>query len=352
MFEGLRYLNGILVSAALLFAQSPSSTNFTLKAYDVGSGGGSGSSTNFQVDAVTGTQNGADGSSTNFELQSGFSPTRNSNVPPAPTLANPSSEYRRLRITINNGNNPSDSLFAVSISPDSFTTTYYVKSDLSIGSTLALSDYRTYTGWGSGSGQWIDGLSSSTTYTVKVKAIQGDFSESAYGPTASAATVAPSVTFGIETSATSTPPFSATFSSLTAGTVHNANEDIIGTITTNAVSGADVLIAGSNTGLNSASQSYTIASATADLASAGSGYGGQIISTSQSSGGPITSLSPFSSGGDQVGQISSSLQRLANSSVAVTSGSFTLRLKAKTLPSDPGASDYTDTLTIIATPLF
>ncbi len=344
-----RLWQGTAVSALVaLFAAAPSSTNYTLKAFEVGGSGGGGSSSNYKLDADAGTTTGAALTSTNYAIAPGELPTQHAFVPPAPTFTNPSNEYNRLRIVVNTGSNPSDTRYAIAISDDGFASTQYVQTDNTVSSAFSITNYQSYSAWGSGSGVWITGLTPGVTYTVKVAAYQGDYTNSKFGPTASAATVQPSLTFSLETTLTATPPYSMAFSSISPGSVTSANADAIATLSTNALSGGKVYVQGANTGLASTAASYTLTSTTADLASVAFGYGAQVISTSQSSGGPVSALSPFSGAGDNVGAITSSLQEIVSTTAPVTSGVATVRLKAKTDTTIPSATDYSDTLTFVA----
>lgn len=108
------------------------------------------------------------------------------NVPPAPAFSNPGNYYNKLRLVIAIGNNPSDATFSVAISSDDRVTTNYVQSDHAIGTALGNEDRQTYVLWGGGSGFDVIGLASNTTYRVKVKAMQGKFTEAGYGPEATA----------------------------------------------------------------------------------------------------------------------------------------------------------------------
>lgn len=335
-----------------LFAVTPTSTNYTLRNFEIGSGGGTSSSSTYKLNGTAGTQTGAPGSSATYSQKSGFAAAATSNVPAAPTFTNPSSYYDRLSLVINTSSNPSDTKYAVAISSDDFVTTRYVKSDNSTGTTLVAGDYRTYTGWGSGSGVLVLGLTSNTTYKVKVKAFQGNFSESAYGPTASAATSQASVTFGVATTANGIPPFSVSFASLATGTVFDANADASLSLATNALSGATIYVVDTQAGLRSTGASYTLPSATADLTAVAQGYGALVTATSQSSGGPFTVSSPFNGASNNVGALTTSLQPLASTAGVVTGGSVTVRLKAKTDITVPQGTDYVDTLTFVAAATF
>ncbi len=349
MFRGLI---GLVISG--MFAAAPSSSNFTLKSYDLGSGGGgSSSSANYQLNGELGAQGGQSSSSTNYTNKSGETVTQNANVPPAPNLSNPSNEYNRLKLVINTGSNPSDTKFAIAISSDDFVSTQYVKSDTSIGSTFAITDYKDYVAWGGASGFWITGLASNTTYKVKVKAMQGDFTESPYGPkTSGVATVSPSISFGIATNPPAGPPYSASFSGLTGGTVFVANADAILSLDTNSLSGGEVFIRDNNSGLTSASAATTISSATDDLSNASSGYGAMVTSTSQSTGGPLSSISPFNGSVNNVGGLTTALQKIVSTPGPISGGSITVQLKAKATTTTPAATDYNDVVTFIAAMLY
>jgi len=351
MFKGFLY-SGILASLSI-FGASPSSTNFTLKSYDLG-GGGSGqtSSTNYILDGSAGTQTG-DGSqnSTNYKLSGGELATQNANVPPAPSFTNPSSEYDRLKLVINTGSNPTDTKFQVAISTDNFVTTKYVQTDNTISTSNTIATYQTYASWGSATGVWVVGLDSGTTYTVKVRALQGNFSGSPYGPTATAATIGPSLTFSVATSLTGTPPFAIAFTSLPAGSVVSGNATADIGLSTNSLNGGTVYVK-SSAGLTSAVAASTIASATADLSVAGSGYGAIISSVAQVSGGPFAGVAPYNGVSNNVGALLTSLQPILSTGAPMTSGTATITLKAKTNSTTPSAGDYSDTLTFIAAMLY
>lgn len=333
----------------LLLAAAPSSSNYVLKTYDLNSGGASSSSTNYSLNATTGSQTGNTQSSTSYGVLGGENGGVNANVPAAVTVTNPSSYYDRLRIVINTGSNPTDTKYLIAISPDNFaSTTFYIQNDNTLGSNQSASRYQTYATWGGASGFLVLGLSPSTTYTVKVKAMQGAFSATAFGPTASAATVAPSLTFSLITTGTGTPPFPIAFTSLTPGSVINGNYEAVLGLSSNALNGGNVYVRSANGSLASTLAATSITSATADLSLATSGYGAQVISTSQSSGGPVASTSPFNGSSENVGILSTSLQSIIATSAPVTTGTANVRLKAKASTITPSAGDYADTLTFIA----
>lgn len=345
-----------LAGFMLLFAQLPSSSNYQLNNFDYGSGGtGNSSSTNYRLNATTGEVSNTESGSTNFNVRSGNNNTQQADVPPAPTFTNPANHYNRLRFIINPSTNPSDTLFSIAISTDNFTTTNYVQSDNTVGPVRGIEDYQTYAAWGGASGQFVIGLAPSTTYQIRVNAFQGSFTETQYGPSASAATVAPSITFDIDVAATDTetnPPFSASIGNLFPATVTTAANRVWVDLDTNAEAGAKVYVRSANSGLTSPSKSSTISSASADLAVAATGYGVQAVSATQSSGGPFVSLAPYNVTAQNVGIVNTSLRQIFSSALPITAGRASFQIMAKAASSTPASDDYQDTLTVIAAASF
>ncbi len=348
MLEGFRTLVG--VSLMSFFAVAPSSTNFTLKAYEFGTGGDSGSSTNYGLQFTTGEQSLA-GGSTNYALLGGLIGTEQANVPAAATFTNPSNEYNRLRLVVNTSSNPSDTRYQVAISTDNFVTTQYVQTAFTIGTTDTIAQYQTATAWGGVGGVWVVGLQNNTTYQVKVRALQGNFTGSAFGPVASAATVAPSLTFSVATSLSATPPFTLGFSDLGAGTVVTAPATAELGLTTNSVNGGAVYVRSSGA-LSSALAGYGIPSATADLGAVSLGYGALVSASSQASGGPLAAVAPFNGAGTNVGGLSTALQETLATNTAGTGGTGSVSLKAKAEATTPASTDYVDTITFVAAMLY
>jgi len=334
-----------------LLAAVPTSTNYVLQTYDFGTGSGSGSSSNYNLRGTAGTA-GGNLASTTYTLPAGIENSRTVGVPPAPTFTNADNSYDRLKIVINPGTAPSDTKFAIAISSDNFVTTKYVKTDQTIASTFAISNYQSYAGWGGASGITILGLANGTTYKAKVAALQGVNTGSAFGPAATASTSVPSVSFGLVTSLTSTPPFISTFTSLPPNTVTTANATVTATITANPENGGKVLVKSQNAGLNSSTAGYTLTSATADLGVAAKGYGAQISSTAQTSGGPMVAVSPFNGSGNAVGGLTTAWQELASFNSPINTGSLTFGLLAKADANVPAATNYSDVVTLTISLLF
>lgn len=336
----------LLFGVGGLLAAVPSSTNFTLKAYEFGNGAGAPSSSNYQLQASAGAA-GGQLSSGSYGLPAGIRASATVGTPGAPTFANPDSSYSRLKVTLNASGFASDTKYLIAISDDNFVSTKYVQIDQTIGTSVGVGNYQTYAAWGGASGFWVLGLNQGTTYTVKVAALQGAATGSGFGPTATAATVTPSVTFAVSTSLTSTPPFAVAFSSLPPAQVTSGNATVTADITTNAQNGGSLLLRDQNSGLTSALSSYTLTSATADLTAASKGYGAQVTSASQ-----LTAANPYNGTSDNVGALTTTWQQLANFSNPITAGNLTLALKAKTDAAVPPATDYADVLTISLSLLF
>ena len=242
--------------ANVVFA-GPQSATYELKEYGFGSGGENGlSSSSYSLFGTLGETDTASASSTSFALGAGLISTLQAAVPPAPTVTNPGSTYDRLLVTIQTGGNPTDTHYAISISDG--TTTRYIQNDRTMGTILAAEDWLPYTGaitvgWGGGSGFYVTGLKNNTTYTVRVKAEQGIYTESGWGPAANQATTDPTFTFGVNAS-------SISFSNLNAGNSYtDAGQSTVLTTSTNAYNG--YLVYGYETQplTHSVNASYTIA---------------------------------------------------------------------------------------------
>lgn len=342
-----------MLLASNFFAAMPSSTSYQLNNYGFGSGGTSSStSTTYGLNATTGEQTNNQSSSTTYTLRAGNNNTQQAYVPAAPTFSNTASYYNKLRFILTPGASPTDTKFSIAISSDNFATTNYIQLDDTIGPSKV---YQTYAAWGGASGQLVLGLTTTTTYKLKANAIQGNYTETEYGPSATASTVATSISFDIDVATTNistNPPYVLTFTSLFAGTVVNSTEKIWVSLDTNAESGASIYMASGNSGLKSTAANYTIASATADLAAASNGYGAQDLTVTQTTGGPLTTVSPYAGSGQNVGLLSSTLRQILTAAVPITGGRASVQIKAKASNQTPSANDYADSLTLITSGIF
>ena len=335
----------------------PASTNYQLKDFGFGAGGQSNmTSTDYAIEGIAGEISREALTGTNYNAWPGLLFTNQANVPTAPTFTNPSSYYNKLLIVVNQSSNPSDTKYAIAISTDAFVSdTKYVQSDATVGATLGSEDYQTYTAWGGASGTLILGLVPGITYTVKVKALQGKFTETGYGPTATAATINPTLTFDIDVSASDTdtnPPFAIDFGSLPATTVTDSPQKIWVDLTTNGASGGRVYVYATNTGLLSASKSYTITAVTGNLTSLSEGFGAQGSTATQSSGGPLSIATLYNVASNNVGITDTTIREIFTTNNPITSGRGSFLLKAKSSAVTPASADYTETLTVIASASF
>lgn len=341
-------------SFAFLFA-FPASTNYQLEGYGFGGGGEDNmTSSNYAIDGLSGEVSEDQLQGTNYDLGAGLAFEIMANVPPAPTFTNPSNYYNKLHIVLDTGSNPSDTTFSIAISTDDFVTTNYIQSDDTVGATLGIEDYQTYTAWGGASGFDVVGLSPSTTYKIKVKAMQGKYSESGYGPTATAATVGAQLTFDIDVSAIDedNSVTAIDLGNLTAGSVVSSTEKIWVDFSTNGASGGKVYVGAANAGLYSSTVSYTISSASGNLTALSSGFGAQGSTATQSSGGPFSIVSPYDGSSNTVGVTDTTIREIFSSSNPISGGRASFLLKAKSSAVTPAAGDYTETLTVIASGSF
>lgn len=330
----------------------PASTNYRLDGYGIGGGGEENmTSSNYAIDGIAGEVSEDQLQGTNYDLGSGLIFEQQANVPPAPSLTNPSSYYNKLRFVIAAGGNPTNTKFAVAISDDNWTTTRYVQSDNTVGSTLGAEDRQTYAAWGGATGIDVIGLSANTTYKVKVKSMNGKFTETGFGPEASAATVNPQLSFDIDVAATDTdtePPFSIGFGSLPAGSVVDSPNRVWVDFSTNGASGGRVYLSGSNSGLASVTAGSSIASSTGDLSALSKGYGAQGVSTANG----LSAVAPYTGTGNTVGVVDTAIREIFSATAPVSGGRASFILKAKSDAVTPAAADYSDTITVIASASF
>jgi len=353
-----RFLNKLLslhLSLFFMFA-FPASTNYQLKDFGFGNGGVSNATSgSYAIDGVSGEQSAGSLAGSTYNLGSGLLFTNQANVPPAPTFTNPSNYYNKLKIVLNVGGNPSDTKFSIAISTDNFVSdTRYVQSDNTVGSVRGVEDYQTYTTWGSGSGTLIIGLVASTTYQVKVNAWQGKFTETGYGPSASASTVSPQLTFDIDVAATDVENSvtSTNFGNLYAGTVTDSPEKIWVDFDTNAENGGKVYVVASTTGLASSRVSYTINAVTGNLTALSEGFGAQGSSATQGAGGPFTITTAYSLSSNNVATADTTIREIFTTSGPTTAGRGSFLLKAKSSAVTPSSNDYGEILTVIGSASF
>ncbi len=336
-----------LLPGTVAYATLPSSTHYQIQNYSFGAGGTPNSnSTNYKVNGIAGEVEFGQISSTNFKANSGLTFLETANVPSAPTVSNESNQdYNKLKITLSTGSNPTDYQYAIAISPDGFaTTTKYIQADGTLN-TSPVWQVSGGAGW-STTALYAIGLSQNTTYSVKVKTRQGNFTQSGFGPVATATTAISSFTFSLNNN-------TVTIGSLAPNTVITAGTTVTATVSTNGTGGAIVSLYGTNNGLKSTGTNYTISSSTSDLTAATEGYGIQGTTITQTSGGPMEILSPYNVASNNVGAVTTTKQPIFDSTGSpVTSGQGTFKIMAKAGTTTKAASDYKDTVTIIASGTF
>lgn len=225
-------LSSLFLFGTVSVLAGPQSTTYELKEWGFGAGGTQGNtSPSYSMFGTVGEIDMGKSTSPSYGLNAGLVFTFQASVPPAPGFTNPGSNYDRLKFVLNNGSNPQDTTFAIAISDDDFATTRYIQSDNTIGTSLGSEDWQSYTDWGGATGEYVTGLARSTTYKIKVKAQQGIYTETPWGPVASASTVDPSLTFGIDSS-------TLTFNNLNSGNSYtDSSKSTVLTTSTNAYYG-------------------------------------------------------------------------------------------------------------------
>lgn len=234
----------LLLLAYPALADTLSSTNYQVEDATTDGGGGLSNSTNYQsVDAIGDTSD-SGSSSSNYKSLLGFLWPAHPGIPGTPTLTNTGGTlYNTLDFVIATGNNSTDTVYAIAISSDNFTTTNYIQIDDTIASTEA---WQTYANWGSGTGERVVNLQQNTAYKIKVKARHGIDTDTGFSATASATTSQSSLTISFagvttatvvagETTTITSTANAIAYGSLVVGTPAVAAHTI--TVTTNATSG-------------------------------------------------------------------------------------------------------------------
>jgi len=339
----------------LVFASFASSTHYSLNSYSVGPAGTNNAHSSTYYTQSTGGEISGNGTvSGHFNGSSGGVQAEQLAVPQAPTVSNNSGTYyNELLVTLNDnaGTNsyPSDVTFSIGVSTANCFTSACINSSavqfVQTGGSLGSSQfYQSYSAWGSGSGTTITGLSPNTTYYVAVAAKQGTFTNTEYGASTSAATGAPSVTFSLT-------PNTLSFSNILPNTVYTSST-VSFTLATNADYGGNIYNAGKYGGLYSPSRSYTLPSATTNLATAQHGFGLQGASVGQTSGGPMAIDSPYNGTGNSVGVESTTYTPIFTTTAPVTGGTATMNMQAKASGTDPASTDYQEIMTFVAAASF
>ncbi len=338
-----------LITSAL--AANPESTNYKIHDYSFGSGGTTNStSENYGLNGVAGQVEFGSQESSSFKIGGGLTYLMKTNVPPAPQLSNPNGSYNNLHVVISTGNNPPDTLYALQISTDNTfqTDILYVKADNTLGTTLALTDFKTYTNWGGLTGANITGLQSDKTYYLRVKARQGSYTESEYGPASSSATLLPSLTFSVDKDI-------ITFENLNASNTYTDTSKST-TITTSTNASNGYMVSARSTGAmtdgSATIPNYLGTNASPSLWS-GNGFGYTTSDTNLAGGTPDR----FTNGGQKYAGFTTDIQgdpvadHTGPVTTPISNEKFTINYKIQT-DSTQKAAKYSTTVLYIVVPSY
>ena len=292
--------------------------------------------------------------------------------------------YDRAKIEVDHQNNPIDSLYLVSITDINTTVEYFLQSDHTVNTVFDINDYMTLcalqgsdsrVGSGcqnSGDPEWdealqrtnIFGLTPGGSYDIKVRALNGDFTESPYSPTSSITLQFPVISFDIDiadSSGFSTETggnHSISLGELTPGIVVTADDRIWLDMNSNIVPGFNVYVKDLNNGLLSGIPT-SIPSQSEDLdvdSGNDGGFGLKVDTSTQTSLGPLIASGTYdTTGGNEVGSVSTtdavifSTNTTGSNLGQISDGRAALLVKA--LPSTgalPGI--FTDVLTFTMIP--
>lgn len=377
-------------------AQNLDSTNYRLIDPSLDSGGGAGESTNYSLLQSIGDFSQDPGlTSTNYKLQGGIQPAFEANVPEVncfetntdgssscttgPSYLNTSGMvrvcgfpgcYNRARFEIDANNNPTDTLYAIQISTDSFVSDIqYIDGVSFMPEGIAgrsLSDYLTKSAWETPTFN-IVGLAPSTAYQIRITALHGNFTESQPSPTASATTTAALISFDLDiasevgVAAESAAPYVVNLDTIYRGAPVTTSDDIIWfDADSNASGGVMVVQRGKFGGLNSMLAGYLLTSATDDLASAAKGFGIQKYYANQSFQlgggqgelGTLTAQTNYNGSGANVGIVPTSDTQLFYTTAPLRNGRGGLYVRAKADGTVPVGTDYTEDITFTTAGLY
>lgn len=279
--------------------------------------------------------------------------------------------YDRARFEIDTQNNPADTLYSIQISVDNFVNDIRYIDGITKRpkSTKTLSDYLTKSSWESSTFN-IKGLQPSTQYYIRATALHGDYTESVAGPSASATTTLPTISFDIDiddidgVNTETNAPYIITLDNARklkpSGPPQTTLDLIWFDINTNAQSGFVLLHKSKNSGLLSTTQSYTIPSSSVNLDSVTEGYGiqkyytNQMYDTSSGNGelGSISTATNYNLTGNNVGIVENIFHKLFESNKPINNGRASIMIKARAASTTPPATDYNDELIFIITPRY
>ena len=176
------------------------------------------------------------------------------------------------------------------------------------------------------------------------------------------------ITFDLDASVTdanTATPYVVAFGTISTSTVRRSGATqginyIWIDIDTNASSGAVVTVVSSNASLKSTSVGGdTIPSSTGTMSAGTANYGLCLVAVSESAGGPLAKVSPYNGAtcidgaANTIGLVDGTARNILNTSgTTITAGRGQISVNSAVSAVTPAHSDYTDTLTFIATGTF
>ncbi|GAB4286406.1 MAG: hypothetical protein Kow0081_4400 [Candidatus Dojkabacteria bacterium] len=287
--------------------------------------------------------------------------------------------YDRVKVEIDPQNNPVDTLYLVSFTDTSDSTTYYLTTShtLSTAPPSISGNYMTIcqlegkdTRSGSGCAtnadpEWDEALQSSNvyglrpgaTYEVRARAISGDFSETQFSPPESVTLEYPTLSFDIDIdgisgfSTENASPYSIALGELSTASPTTAADRIWLDMNANINPGIQVYVKDLNGGLIYGGNLIPSQSEDLDLDSGDGGFGLKIETATQVSLGPIISAPTYSTANpNQVGALGAGNTLIFETNTTgsnvgpVTNGRASLAVKA-IQPLAAAAGVYSDTIT-------
>jgi hypothetical protein len=287
--------------------------------------------------------------------------------------------FNKAKIEIDNQNNPYDTLYLVKIEKLTDNTTYYLKSDHTLGLSFTISNFMTKCaiegkdlnnpGCDTNTdSDWNPALQSSnvfyltdnTEYRASVSALNGDFTGTDFSPTANTITKMQSIGLDIDVGPASTPdvnsnaPYTINLSEISPLTPYTAPNLIWLDLASNNSKGLSVYIKDTNNGLFSISKNATIPSENEDLSldpNFNGGYGVKVYNgnTTQTALGPLQRAASYNTVSDDfVGSLLSTNKLLfftndsGENKGEIMNGRGGIMVKARATASTPISSDYSD----------
>lgn len=276
--------------------------------------------------------------------------------------------YDRARFEIDTNDNPTDTLYAIQISEDNFSSDVrYIDAatyESEEYSSHNINDFRTKTQWETDTFNVL-GLDQATQYYIRIIALHGDFTETEEGPSQTATTAGTSSSFDIDiagiggVSTETDPPFTISFTGTNsilagAGTV-TADNLIWMDAETNGAGGFAIVQKGTNGGLYSTTRSAQIDSVTGDLDSLSEGFGLQSYYVDYDTGtglGSITAQTNYSGSGANVGIVDTDWNKVYDGDGPIVAGRMALYVMARAGTDKLGATDYDETITFVFVPRY